>query len=393
MKKKSIYLLILLIAMSNIVFSQTKLIEHLPHSTNIINCNPNTFWLSRIFGPYFETRINEYTLINNTVSPTNPNMVIGPRNYMQDLAYALDSNNNPTFFQATFKDSTNLFDTLQLTKFNGTSWDTIFTFDATMYGRCGVSAGKGHYLVIKDNPFAIDGNPIRLSIFNTQNNMMYPIYTIPTQNKFLSNPSFDSDYNIWFLENDSAVAVSWGIQPSGNVATNLKAIDTLGNLVYHYPIPFFLDLNDIYGSFIMNNKLYVGIGYTNFQYPHSLLPFSILNGVFTMEPPISFYPPPNINDLESCNVGTLVSVNEIPSYLKELSLYPNPANSNFTVYLPYKTSAKAQITVSNSQGQLVYSSAAIDYNTVNCSTWSRGVYLINLHENGKIITSKKIVLE
>lgn len=393
MKTKSIYILVLLIAMSNLVFSQTKLTEQLPQSTNIINCNPNTFWLSRIFGPYFETRINEYTLINNVVNLTNPNMVNGPRNYMQDLAYALDSNNNPTFFQATYKDSTYLFDTLQLTKFNGNSWDTIFTFDATITGRCGVSAGKGHYLVIKDNPIVIDGNPIRISIFNTQNYMMYPIYIIPTQNNFLSNPSFDSDYNIWFLENDSAVAVSWGIQPSGNVATNLKAIDTLGNLVYNYPIPFFLDLNDFYGSFIMNNKFYVGIGYNSLQYPHSLLPFSILNGTFTMEPPISFYPPPNINDLESCNEGTLVSVNEIPTVLKDLSVYPNPASANFTIYLPYKTSAQAQITVVNSQGQLIYSSAAVDYNTINCSTWSRGVYLINLQENGKIITSKKIVLE
>jgi len=89
----------------------------------------------------------------------------------------------------------------------------------------------------------------------------------------------------------------------------------------------------------------------------------------------------------------LVSVNEIPPSLKELSVYPNPANSNFTIYLPNKTSAQAQITISNSQGQLVYSSAAIDYSTINCSTWSRGVYLINLQENGKIITSKKIVLE
>jgi hypothetical protein len=394
MKTKSTYLLILFIAMSNLVFSQTKLQEQLPQSINIINCNPNTFWLYRFFGINGETRINEYTLLNNAVNLTHPNLIIGAtQNTMGDLAYALDSNNNATFFQSIFKDSTYLFDTMQLIKFNGNSWDTIFTFDANLYGRCAVGAGKGHYLAIMDNPTYLHYAFTRISIFNTQNNMMQPIYTIPSTVHFFHNACFDADYNIWFLESDSAVATSWGIQPSGQVATSLKAIDTLGNLVHNYPIPFFLDLSDTYGNFIINNKFYVGIGYNSLQYPHSLLPFSIVNGVLTMEPPISFYPPPHIIDLESCSEGTLVSVNEIPPSLKELSVYPNPANSNFTIYLPYKTSAQAQITVSNSQGQLIYSSAAIDYNTINCSTWSRGVYLINLHENGKIITSKKIVLE
>jgi hypothetical protein len=394
LKTKSTYLLILFIAISNLVFSQTKLQEQLPQSSNIINCNPNTFWLSRRFGPYGETRINEYTISNNIVNLTNLNMVVGgPQNYLQDLAYALDSNNNSTFFQTTIKDSIFLLDTFTLVKFNGNSWDTIFTFDATMYGRCRTASGKGHYLAIMDNPIVPHGDPNRISTFNTHSNMMQPIYTIPSTVHFLHNSCFDTDYNIWFLESDSAVAASWGIIPFGDVATSLKAIDTLGNIVYNYPIPFFLDLGDIYGNFIINNKFYVGIGYNSLQYPHSLLPFSIVNGVLTMEPPISFYPPPKIIDLESCNEGTLVSVNEIPPALKELSAYPNPANSNFTIYLPNKTSAQAQITVSNSQGQLVYSSAAIDYSTINCSTWSRGVYLINLQENGKIITSKKIVLE
>lgn len=380
--------------MSNLVFSQTKSLERLAQSTNIINCNPNTFWLSRIFGPYNETRINEYTLINNVVNLTTPNMVVGgPKNYTQDLAFALDTNNNSSFFQSALKDTIFFLDTFALVKFNGNSWDTVLTFDPTMCLRCRTGAGKGHYLVMTDNPSVVHGDPNRISLFNTHSNMMHSIYTFSPTVYLLHNPSFDGDYNIWFLESDSAIAVSWGIQPSGSVATSLKAIDTLGNLVYNYPIPFFLDLSDFYGNFILNNKFYVGIGYTNLQYAHSLIPFSIVNGVFTMEPPISFYPPPNIIDLESCNEGTLVSVNEIPSALKDLSVYPNPASSNFTVYLPYKTSAQAQIKVVNSQGQLIYSSAAINYNTINCSTWTRGVYLVNLQENGKIITSKKIVLE
>lgn len=381
--------------MSNLVFSQTKSLERLAQSANIINCNPNTFWISRSFGPYFETRINEYTLINNTVNLTIPNMVVGaPENRFNDLAFALDSNNNSTFFKTALEDTIFFLDTFSLVKFNGNSWDTIFTFDATMYGRCRPSGGKGHYLAILDHPTIIYAPPTRISLFNTQNNMMHPIYTIPqSSSNLLLNPSFDANYNLWFFESDSVAAAAWGIQPSGTIVTNLKAIDTLGNLVYNYPIPFILDVGYTYGFFILNNKIYLVIGYNSLQYSHSLLPISIVNGVVTMEPPISFYPPPNVCGITSCSEGTLVSVNEIPPSLKELSVYPNPANSNFTIYLPYKTSAQAQITVSNSQGQLVYSSPAIDYNTINCSTWSRGVYLINLQENGKIITSKKIVLE
>jgi len=347
-----------------------------------IPCNPNTFWLKYYLGPPVDSfRIAEYTLVNNTISLVTLNKT-GTASYSSSLA----------FVNLEFPSSCRTFyelDTAYLRRFNTNSnnWEAI---NVNLNFPCGSLTGNDNFIVAEAlSPVSGSGwasDFVRLKYNNLNQIADTIIYPWNPNELIIAQLAIDNLNQIWFFDHIGSSSGYW-------VATNLKCIDEIGNLIHDYPLNFYCDLYGAHGVFIMNNKIYVGTDASNGPSPTDLIPFSIINDTVVREPPINFIAPPNRKNMATCFNGTLVSVNEIPPSLKELSVYPNPANSNFTIYLPYKTSAQAQITVSNSQGQLVYSSPAIDYNNINCSTWSRGVYLINLQENGKIITSKKIVLE
>ena len=349
-----------------------------------IPCNPNTFWLlynPNLLGPQIDSNvIAEYTLINNVITPVTLNKAT--TRYNPTLIYT--NFGCPSATKTFYSIDTNV---IRIYNPNLNNWDSIVTnLNVTVLTNGG--AGGSNFIVFYKPDINCNGcsEIVRLKSNNLNqivDTIIYPyiIYSSP-----VTQLAVDDLNQIWFFEH-SGISSGWW------VATNLKCLDNMGNVIHDYPLNFYCDLYGNRGMFIMNNKIYVGTDVSNGPSPTDLIPFSIINDTVVREPSINFIAPPIRLCMASCNPGTLVSVNEIPPSLKELSVYPNPATANFTVYLPYKTSAQAQITVSNSQGQLVYSSPAIDYSTINCSTWSRGVYLINLHENGKIITSKKIVLE
>jgi len=389
MKNIKKYLTIILIFIVNInLHSQT--------SANKVNdtaacynipCNPNTFWLlynPNLLGPQTDSNvIAEYTLINNVITPVTLNKATSTR-YTPNFIYTNFGcpSTSKTFYQ---------IDTNVITRYNPNlnNWDSIITNISNVRVGTGYSAGGSNFIVTYNCTLGVGyGNIVRIK-FNTLNQItdtiIYP-WNINNNALLLTQFAIDDLNQIWFFEHIGNSSGWW-------VATNLKCLDIMGNVIHDYPLNFYCDLWGNRGTFIMNNKIYVGTDASNGPSPTDLIPFSIINDTVVREPSINFIAPSGRLKMASCNPGTLVSVNEIPSSLKELSLYPNPASANFTVYLPYKTSEQAQITVINSQGQLIYSSAAIDYNTINCSTWSRGVYLINLQVNGKIITRKKIVLE
>ena len=384
MKNIKYYLTIILIFIVNINIQGQTSTDKVNDTSACYNipCNPNTFWLKYYLGPPVDSfRIAEYSLVNNTISLVTLNKTsIAP--YSPNLA--LVNLEYPSACR-TFYD----LDTSYLRRFNTNlnNWDTI---NVNLNFPCGSMTGNDNFIVAAaSSPIASGGwevDLVRLKYNNLNQIADTIIYPWNPNEYIITQLAIDNLNQIWFFDHIGNSSGYW-------VATNLRCIDEMGNLIHDYPLNFYCDLFGAHGMFIMNNKIYVGTDASNGPSPTDLIPFAIINDTVVREPPINFIAPTNRKTMATCINGTLVSVNEIPSALKDLSVYPNPASSNFTVYLPYKTSAQAQIKVVNSQGQLIYSSAAINYNTINCSTWSRGVYLVNLQENGKIITSKKIVLE
>jgi hypothetical protein len=391
MKNIKQYLTIILIFIVNINLHGQISIDKVNDTSACYNipCNPNTFWLLyNIFNPNPSGNtsdsniIAEYTLINNVITPVTLNKAGAP---FLDRSLIYTNFGCPNATKTFYHIDTNV-----IRRFNPNlnNWDSIVTNLGIVTANASGGAGGSNFIVFYKPGINCTGcfDIVRLKFNNLNQITDTIIYPWNINSLSITQLAIDNLNQIWFFEHIGNSSGWW-------VATNLKCLDNMGNVIHDYPLNFYCDLYGATGTFIMNNKIYVGTNSSNGPSPTDLIPFSIINDTVVREPSINFIAPPVRISMASCNPGTLVSVNEIPTVLKDLSVYPNPATSNFTVYLPYKTSEQAQITVINSQGQLIYSSAAIDYNTINCSTWSRGVYLINLQLNGKIITSKKIVLE
>ncbi len=348
-------------------FNMTELREQ---SLNSVPCNPNTFW-----GIFPSTNpgnftIGEYTINNLTIVPTGQQVLNVPN---VSLGYSSNgsSNSSSTFFNVDF-DGT--WDILKLTN---NSWAHIANNTLFNIRNC-----AGHDSIIVFD--AINNTTYPKDILIYTSNILTPIFnTGPNLSKVVEDLAVDINNHIWFFSS---------YDTSYFQITYLNEIDVSGQLIKQYPFPnnVLYDCINAYGMFILNNILYLGIGSINPIYPNKLLPFSIINDTLVMGIPINCTA--NFGDLESCNQGTLTSISEVPESLKELSVYPNPAQDQFMLHLPYRTSANAIIQIYNLQGELVKNFKASDTSPINCSSWPRGIYFVSLVEEGKARVTRKVVV-
>lgn len=90
----------------------------------------------------------------------------------------------------------------------------------------------------------------------------------------------------------------------------------------------------------------------------------------------------------TCNDCAFVGVKEMEK--KNVTVYPNPATSQFTVNLD--DNSAAQIQLYNLVGQLVHSEEVQNTQaTVNVNQLNNGVYMLKVTQNGKVYTSKVVV--
>jgi len=90
-----------------------------------------------------------------------------------------------------------------------------------------------------------------------------------------------------------------------------------------------------------------------------------------------------------------IGVKSIVSKAAQLKVYPNPATSQITIDADgYNFSAKEKIEIKNAEGKLIHSQS-IRTNSLNidCSSFAKGVYFVNLVSEGKIISQQKVVLQ
>jgi photosystem II stability/assembly factor-like uncharacterized protein len=98
------------------------------------------------------------------------------------------------------------------------------------------------------------------------------------------------------------------------------------------------------------------------------------------------------------NDGTLLKYNSNLSTEKfekdTLYLYPNPANQSVNIKFNEMTTDNAQITVTNSLGQVVQKSTigSQTLHTLDTSGFSNGIYFINLTQNGRQFVGKKLII-
>ena len=356
---------------AQIITNNTELREQ---SLNSVPCNPNTFWLSCAIpaNPYAYI-IKEFNFNNGVITNSSANTI---QQFDYNIAYCNDLTTGVgNAFYDIDTDSSN-----KLLRYDGSSWN--FETQCSLNLEIGNCAGNNNTLVFEARDTATANTKY---ILRYHNNSFNTIYTTNT-NTVISvyDLAVDSQENIWFFTSDFSVSQS---------PNKLNVINNNGILLNEYPVITnnFTTYN-AYGMFILNNTIFVGVGLQDPFYPQKLIPFNIVNDTAVMGTPITFNAPAIRWDLESCNQGTLTSISEAPESLKELSVYPNPAQDQFMLHLPYRTSANATIQIYNLQGELVKTIKASDTYPINCSTWPRGIYFVSLVEEGKARVTKKVVV-
>jgi hypothetical protein len=135
----------------------------------------------------------------------------------------------------------------------------------------------------------------------------------------------DDSGNIWFLRRDSVHAPDYEI----------AVISSVGQMLKKYSVDLFNYEND-YGSFLLNNVLYIGLGPHNTVHPNTLASFS-----FTQDSAIAgqmIYmqtsSPLGYADLASCSPGaplvnyTLQVQEPADGKSPRFNIFPNPSNGD-----------------------------------------------------------------
>lgn len=349
--------------------NQTEVINR----ANSVPCNPNTFWLNcedvNTPGVF---NIREYSIINNIISPTGyvifnvPNRNIG---YCNDLT----SGNGMTFYDV---DS---YLTNDFLRYDGSNWINEPIFNNT-YEYFNVAGNKNTLVA---HARLLTNFPKYIARYDGANlNIIYDSGLLKSITS--GDLVVDSLENIWFFESYDTNF----LRP-----TNLKVINNLGQLVKDYNVDYISSIGyGGYGMFILNNTLYYGVDYLNPICPNTLIPFNIVADSVIQGVPISFVAPSGRWDLESCNQGTLTSINQVPISYKHLSVYPNPAKEQFIAYIPYSTNANAHIIVTNLQGAIIEDRLIKDYKIpINCEEWTAGMYLVSVVSNDRGILTTKVL--
>jgi len=91
--------------------------------------------------------------------------------------------------------------------------------------------------------------------------------------------------------------------------------------------------------------------------------------------------------------GIISGFNINKAEIKSLSIYPNPAQSEVSIILPFEQKSLVSITVVDVTGRVVYSkqTVASEMETINVSALSNGIYMVAVKQGIETLTQKMFV--
>jgi hypothetical protein len=151
--------------------------------------------------------------------------------------------------------------------------------------------------------------------------------------------------------------------------TALRVYDSTG-LIATYPL--MLNTNSAYGSFFLNDNLYIlkkaGLNVTD---PNSLTPVIITGTVAQPGTPIPF-DCVFCHDAASCNTNTNQLGSAAANFSDELAIFPNPTND--VAYISPNENIQ-NVSIFSVDGKLIKSSNDHSVNLTNCA---KGIYVIKV---------------
>ena len=324
-----------------------------------IRCNPNTFFA------VLNSSILEFYLTGNTVSPPTT-LLTGPV-----LGVAYCNNLDGGSFSPT------IYSNEQLSNFqnyyNGTSW--VYTSTTSVTYNPG---GYKNYLYYEEgNP---NGGPSQNIL--KYNGTGYTVIYSAMQNKFIdvADLAVDSLGNIWFTISSDL---------SNFISDSIDVVSPSGQLIAQYPFVF--NCYHAYGSFILNNTFYIGLGSSNSVYPNSLIPVTIINNTPTIGIRV-YMPNDNFYDLASCNVGSpIAGINDKPE--NKFNIFPIPLSSKSSIVFN-REQMNSVLKIFDIIGVELSSTHFSGKDMIiEKGNLKSGVYIVQIIDNKNNIINRKLIVE
>jgi hypothetical protein len=173
-----------------------------------------------------------------------------------------------------------------------------------------------------------------------------------------------------------------------SITSSIKVYNQSG-LLFSLPISF--DSGHCYGSFFINDNLYLGFGGNAFSFRNSILPI-IYNGInATLGIPIPFYDS-FFADMASCNnQTTFLNTNSNIFINKHLMVYPNPSKNYITIQHKQNLTENYDYSIIDLIGRIVKSGKSKFNELINIENLTSGNYIIQIEtEKGEKFTEKLI---
>ncbi len=235
-------------------------------------------------------------------------------------------------------------------------WTSI-TLPPTIYASNNGGYGNHQYFAGASKLYHYDGTTFtQVAVFDSNSQME------------LADIAVDSLGRAWVFHGSQSL-----------VANKIRVYDSNG-LVAEYP--FTIGTNFAYGSFFMNDTLYIAFG-NNFQnHSEQIVPIFVNNGVVTEGTPISF-PYNGYHDLASCNSAGNLAVT--PNVFEHgLIVSPNPVKDVVSITTPFNVN---EVEIFDVSGKLVISTSQKD---IDVSKIQSGMYLMKVTSDNSIITKRLI---
>lgn len=188
----------------------------------------------------------------------------------------------------------------------------------------------------------------------------------------------DDNNNLWFITASDTLSF---------ISDSIYVLSTNGQIIKRFYFSY--NLYNSYGAFLLNGKLYIGLGSVNPISPYSLLPITFLNNSAILGPPINFLASYGLLDLASCNPGLPLLVNEI-TYENTYELFPNPTSSLIEITSNEFGSHEYKIFNINGvrMGESIITNDRIT--SFDVHLLPSGIYYVEC-QNGKTIIRKKFI--
>jgi len=270
-------------------------------TTSGIECTANSFWA--ITG----TGIDQFTLNEGLITKVGTTTLNGAF----DLNLAYCNNLNGGGFGPTFYSTTNFN---QPAYFDGTVVVNTQLISPDRLINCG---GNGNFLYY----IMYDASFRSKAIERYDGTSLTSVYSIPdTIMTTVADIAVDDNGNVWLFtgpRNESVI-----------LTDTITVVSPGGSVLKQFPFSFNTD--NAFGCFLLNGKLYLGLGGANPIHPYSIVPIVLSTGSVSLGEPIPMPVTTGYADMASCSAGNPLSIDQ-NNELAGISVFPIPFKDELAI--------------------------------------------------------------